>query len=207
MRDGRYDRLDEPVQPYVCLPTSQFEYAARLILLVDTRRGDPGSQANVVVREINRMDPNLPIGRVVTGREFLRQPLQDTGGPGAFVWGPALLALVLAMVGLYGLVAYSVSQRTLEFGVRITLGAQASDVASLVIRQGVALMLVGSCIGLAASLAIWRVLAGLFYQVRPFDPLVFAAVLALLGACGALACYAPARRAVRLDPVHALRCE
>jgi predicted permease len=207
MRDGRYDRLDEPVQPYVCLPVSQFEYAARLIVLADTWRSDPGSLAQPVTREINRIDPNLPIGRILTGGEFLRQPRQDTGGPGAFVWGPALLALVLAMVGLYGLVAYSVSQRTLEFGVRMALGAQASEVAALVLREGVALMLVGASIGLIAALAVARVLAGLLYQVRPFDPIVFATVLALLGGCGALACYGPARRVVRLDPIRALRCE
>jgi len=207
MRDGRYDRLDEARQPYFCLPITQFEYVARLMLLVDTGRNEPATLAPDVIREINRTDPNLPIGRTLTGPQFLRQPLQTTGGPGALAWGPALLALVLAIVGLYGLVAYSVSQRTTEFGVRIALGAQPSEVATLVLRQGVALMLIGSGIGLVLSLGLARVLAALFYQVRPFEPIVFATVLPLLMLCGALACYGPARRALRLDPIRALRCE
>jgi predicted permease len=207
MRDGRYDRLDEARQPYFCLPVTQFEYTARLMLLVDTGRDEPATLVPEVIREINRADPDLPIGRTLTGSQFLRQPIQDTGGPNAFVWGPALLALVLAMVGLYGLVAYSVSQRTTEFGVRIALGAQSSEVARLVLRQGVALMSIGSGIGLIVSLGVARALAGVFFQVRPFEPLVFAAVLPLLMLCGALACYGPARRAVRLDPIRALRCE
>jgi len=207
MRDGRYDRLDEPFQPYFCLPVSQMEYTARLMLLVDTLGPEPATLAREVTREIHRMDPNLALGRMLTGPEFLRQPLQDTGGPGAFVWGPGLLALVLAMAGLYGLVAYMVSQRTMEFGVRMALGAQPSQVATLVLRQAVGLMLAGCGIGLIAALAVARVLAGAFYQVRPFEPVVFGVVPALLVVCGALACYGPARRAVRLDPVRALRCE
>ena len=154
------------------------------------------------------MDPNLPVGRMLTGAEFLRDPIRNTSGSApALIWGPGLLALVLAMVGLYGLLAYSVSQRMTEFGVRIALGAQPSDVARLVLRQAVALMIAGGGIGLIASLGLARVLAGVFYQVRPFEPLVFAVVPPLLVLCGALACYGPARRAVRLDPIRALRCE
>jgi hypothetical protein len=141
------------------------------------------------------------------GREFMLQPLRDTGGAGPLVWGPALLALVLALVGLYGLVAYSVSQRTADFGIRIALGARPSDVASLVLREAAALTIAGSLVGLIASLGVARVLAGLFYEVRPFEPLVIAVVLPLLMLCGVLACCGPARRAVRLDPIRALRCE
>jgi ABC-type antimicrobial peptide transport system permease subunit len=160
-----------------------------------------------VTREIHRMDPNLPIGRMLTGPEFLRQPLQDTGGVPATVWGPGILALVLAMVGLYGLVAYSVSQRTTEFGVRIALGAPPGEVAKLVVRQASALVVAGCGLGLVAAFAVARVLAAELYQVRPCEPLVFLLVPPLLMLSGALACYGPARRAVRLDPVRALKCE
>jgi macrolide transport system ATP-binding/permease protein len=209
MRDSRYDRLDEPFQPYFCVPASQLAYAARLMLIIQARPGiEPATLAPEVSREIHGMDPNLPVGRMLTGPEFLLQPLRDaSGGAPGLIWGPGLLALILAMVGLYGLVAYSVSQRTTELGIRMALGAQPPEVARLVVRQAVGLMLAGCVIGLVAALAGARVLAGEFYQVRPFEPLVFGVVPALLVLCGALACYGPVRRAVRLDPMRALRCE
>ncbi|MBP1636874.1 MAG: hypothetical protein H6Q10_3448 [Acidobacteria bacterium] len=206
-RDCRYDRLDEPRQPYFCIPVSQMGYAARLMLLVQADGVEPASLGPVVISTVHEMDPNLAVGRMLTGPEFLRQPLRDTGGAPALVWGPGLLALVLAMVGLYGVIAYAVSQRTAEFGVRIALGARPSEVARLVLRQAVVLMLVGCAAGLVAALGVAQVLSGTFYQVRAFEPAVFIVVPALLAACGAVACWGPARRAVRLDPVRALRCE
>ena len=207
MRDGRYDRLDEPVQPYFCVPDSQSEFVARLMLLVAATGAEPSAVARTVSGELSRMDPGLPLGRVLTGREFLYEPLHDTGGPDQFVWGPGLLALVLALIGVYGLVAYSVSQRTRELGVRVALGARPAEVARLVFRQALALMLAGSGIGLVIALVVGRAAAGILYQIRPFEPLVFAAVLPLLVLCGLLASWGPARRAIRTDPIRALRCE
>ncbi|MGE5359063.1 MAG: ABC transporter permease, partial [Bacteroidales bacterium] len=207
MRDGRYDQLDEATQPYFCLPVGQTAYTPRLMLLVRTGRPEPAALAPSISRETNRMDPTLPLGRILTGPQFLRQPIHDTGGPGPFIWGPGLLALVLAIVGLYGLVAYSVSQRTAEFGLRMALGARSSELAALVIREGARLMIIAASVGLLVAAGAARAAAGLFYGIRPFEPFVFAAALAILMLCGLLACYGPARRVVRLDPSRALRCE
>jgi ABC-type antimicrobial peptide transport system permease subunit len=118
-----------------------------------------------------------------------------------------IVALVLAAVGLYGVLAYAVSQRTHEIGIRMALGAQKRNVLSLVIRHGMRLALIGVCLGAAAAIALTRVLASLLYEVAPTDPLTFASVAFLLLAVAWLACWLPARRAARIDPMEALRCE
>jgi putative ABC transport system permease protein len=117
------------------------------------------------------------------------------------------LALVLASVGIYGVISYSVTQRTHEIGIRMALGAQARDVSKLVIREGVALALIGVTIGLAASLALTRLMESLLFEVSTTDQSIFAGVGALLVAVAVLACWIPARRASRVDPMVALRCE
>jgi predicted lysophospholipase L1 biosynthesis ABC-type transport system permease subunit len=115
------------------------------------------------------------------------------------------VALVLAVLGIYGVMAYGVSQRTREIGIRIALGAEQRDVLRLVIRQGAALTAVGLGLGLVAALSAARVLRSLLYDVAPSDPMTFAAVVALLGLAGVVASWLPARRAARLEPTEALR--
>jgi putative ABC transport system permease protein len=117
------------------------------------------------------------------------------------------LALALAAVGIYGVIAYSVKQRTQEIGIRMTLGAQRSDVLRLVVGQGMKLALAGVALGLAGALALAQVLAKLLFQVKPTDPLTLFGVVLLLVAVAFLACYLPARRASRIDPMVALRHE
>jgi len=118
-----------------------------------------------------------------------------------------VLALALALVGVYGVMAYTVSQRTREFGIRIALGASARGLLGLVLRQGLRLTGLGALLGLAGALALSRLLASLLYGISPWDPLTFVVATAGLMGAGALASYLPARRAAKVDPNVALRCE
>jgi ABC-type antimicrobial peptide transport system permease subunit len=117
------------------------------------------------------------------------------------------LALLLAAVGIYGVIAYNVGQRTREIGIRMALGAQNSNVLGLVLKHGMSLGLIGLGIGLASSLALTRFLKGLLFSVSPTDPLTLLVVAILLAFAAFVACYVPARRAMAVDPIVALRCE
>jgi ABC-type antimicrobial peptide transport system permease subunit len=119
----------------------------------------------------------------------------------------ALLALVLACVGLYGLLSYEVSRRTREMGIRVALGAQPASVLKLVLRQGIVLALVGAAVGIGVALGVTRYLASMLFDVHPNDPLTIIAVAGLLALVALAACYIPARRAMRVDPMVALRYE
>jgi len=121
--------------------------------------------------------------------------------------GFAALALILAIIGLYGLLAFTVTQRQREIGIRMALGAQRFDVLNLVVGQGMRLVLIGACIGLLGSFALTRVLTSVLFKVEPTDPLTFVTVTLSLCVVALLACYIPARRATKIDPMVALRNE
>jgi putative ABC transport system permease protein len=183
------------------------QYESGAILLVRARNGDASGLTAAVVREAQALDANLPPYRVRTLGDRLRDSLapQRSGATLLGVFG--LLALALAAIGLYGVLAYAVGQRRQEFGVRMALGAKGSDVLKLVFRQGAILIIGGVAIGLLIALAVTHALTSLLYEVSAADPLTYAAVTAVLVITALIACYIPARRATKVDPLVALRYE
>jgi putative ABC transport system permease protein len=157
--------------------------------------------------ELQRIDPELPLSDVMTMPERLSRSLLARRAAMVLCLIFAGVALVLAAVGIYGVLAYTVTQRTREFGIRMALGAQTGNVLGIVFWQGLRLALIGLAVGLAASLFLTRLMASLLYQVTSGDPFVFVAVSAVLGAVAVAASLVPSLRATRIDPLVALRYE
>jgi predicted permease len=205
-QDGKYGRLNEAPQPYLCQALAQGDFVKRVHLHVRTA-AEPQAWIPAVARAIHELDADLPSPRVLTLQQFLEASVDVVAGPVQIVGMFGLLALALAMVGVYGVMAFAVSQRSREFGIRIALGASGRGLLGLVLRQGLWLTGLGAALGLAGALALSRLLASLLYEISPWDPLTFVVATAGLIAAGALASYWPARRAARLDPMVALRRE
>jgi putative ABC transport system permease protein len=168
---------------------------------------DPASIAHAAADEIHKSDPNLPVVHVTTLDGLLDETVAPRRFSTVLLGAFALLALILAAVGIYGVMSYIVSLRINEIGIRMALGAQPRDIWRLIVGSGARLALAGIAIGLAGALALTRLLSSLLFEVRATDPVTFAAVALLLAAVALLACYVPARRAMRADPMFALRYE
>ena len=166
-----------------------------------------GQEGIALFRQIRALDPNLPVYPVKTLEQYRRDYLIDKRFQAALIGGFGLLALALASLGLYGALSYSVAQRTQEIGVRMALGARAGDVLWLVVGQGIRLTAIGGALGLAGAFVAARVLKSLLYGVTATDPLTFIVIPLLLTLVALLACWIPARRATKVDPMIALRCE
>jgi putative ABC transport system permease protein len=205
--DERVGELDEEDQSVIYRPFLQDAWT-KLNLVVRTA-GEPDGVVNAVRGEAQALDPNLALYAVATMERLIAER------PSTFLRRyPALLmavfaaiALALAAVGIYGVISYSVTQRTQELGIRMALGARRRDLLKLVLRQGLRLALLGVASGLAVALALTRLMRSLLFGVSATDPLIFGLATGLLVAVALLACYLPARRATRLDPLAALRCE
>ena len=178
-----------------------------LQLVIRTSVTDPQMLAQTVRREIQQMDANLPVFNVRTMDFYAERTMAPRRFPMLLLTIFAAVALVLAAVGIYGVMSYSVTQRTHEMGIRIALGARAEDVRRLVVRHGFTLALAGILAGLAGAFALTHLLSTLLFGVEPTDPLTFGGVSLLLIAIAGVACYLPARRATRVDPIIALRYE
>lgn len=191
--------------PEVYRPYWQWPMQSPILLV--RAKGDPAALMAAIRRESKSAIPSLPPPkiRLMTDRlgESMAQPRFQTGLLNLF----GAVALLLAAGGIYGVLAYSVTQRRREIGIRVALGAQKRDVLFLVIGQGMRLALIGVVIGIASALALTRVLKSLLYEVKPTDPLTFATVSLLLAATALLACWLPAVRATKVDPTEALRSE
>ncbi|HUJ39989.1 MAG TPA: ABC transporter permease [Candidatus Acidoferrales bacterium] len=204
-RTTHYYDLVEPPRPFIYLPLEQF-YTPGVTLHVRLA-GEPLGAAAEATRMIHELNAGLAVFDVSTLEARITPVTYGLHMAGTFSGAFGLLALALAGVGIYGVVACSTRQRTREFGVRMALGAQRADVMRLILRQGLTMLLAGTAAGLAASLAATRLLGGLLYGVTATDPLTYLGVTGLLAAATLVACYLPARRAVRVDPLEALRHE
>jgi putative ABC transport system permease protein len=161
-----------------------------------------------VIKDIvKQLDPDLPIGDVRTIEQIIERSTGEPRFRSYLIAGFALLAVVLAAVGVYGLISFTVTQRVPEIGVRLALGASPGQVFAQVIGQGLRLAVIGVVLGLIAAAAATRLLQGLLFNTNATDPVVYGSLAALLLAMAALACYVPARRAMRVDPMTALRSE
>jgi len=168
---------------------------------------EPTNLTATIRQELQKLDPNLPVYNVMTmAQQIARQTTHSRFS--AWLLGIfGALALALAAVGVYGVMSYLVTQHTREIGIRMALGAQARDVLKLVVWQGLALTLIGIGVGLIGALALTRLMKTLLFGVSATDPLTFAVIALLLVGIALLACWIPARRATKVDPVIALQCE
>jgi macrolide transport system ATP-binding/permease protein len=204
-RDGKYRSLGEEPHPYIYQPLLQ-SYDPKMTLVVRTT-GEPRSVADAVREQIRALDANLPVADVQTLRDQLDLSLLPSRLAAWTLGGFGLLALLLAAIGIYGVVSYSVAQRTREIGVRMALGAKDKDVLTLVLGEGLFVIAVGLLLGLLLAAAATRLIAGLLYGVGATDPVTFVGVPLLLGFIALGASYIPARRATKVDPLVALRYE
>jgi predicted permease len=204
-KNGKYWSLGESPQPFIYFPMERD--CCSSAALVARTSGDAQTLIRAIRQEVQRLDASLPVFDVKTMDEHMRLSLFPLRTGAWIAGGFALVALTLAALGLYGLMAYSVSQRTREIGIRMALGARRKDVLGLVLKQGMRLALVGLCIGLAAAFAATRLMSAVLYGVSPTDAVTFALVSSLLAAAVLMACFIPARRATKVDPMVALRYE
>jgi putative ABC transport system permease protein len=203
--DVRNDDIDQPPPPIVYIPASQ--RPSREMTLMVRVNDDPLAHVTTARAAIGAVDPDVPVYDVESMEQLLLEDIQGSAVLSSLTTTFAMLALVLAAVGIYGMLAYVVAQRTREMAIRIAVGAQARDVVRNVLTSGLRAVAIGLVLGLAVSLPLASALRGVLYGVAATDPATYALVALVLLGSALLACLVPARRALRLDPVVALRAE
>ncbi|HEX5602272.1 MAG TPA: ABC transporter permease [Pyrinomonadaceae bacterium] len=211
IRDNEWQSLEKQVHPFYALALQQSQ--RKQFMLVASAVGDPASLIGEVRSAIRELDPMIPVADVQTLGDYFSLGLFPFRILAVVMGGCGLMALLLATLGIYGIISYSVAQRTRELGIRMALGAVQRDILRMVIGQGMFLVIVGLGIGILLSLALMRVLTSSLVElelplpVSAIDPLTFAGVTMLLACVALAACYIPARRATKVDPIEALRYE
>ena len=205
VRTAKYRNLREQPLPFIYIPLGQ-EYQSGMTLLVRTN-GDPSAMVAPLRNEMRVLNKDVPVFAVQTMTDRIGGQLAADRMIAVLLSILSAAALLLAAMGVYGVIGYSVAQRSREIGIRMALGAERTDILRLIVGQGLTLVVIGTALGLLLSLALTRVLATLLFGISATDPLTFAIVALLMMAVGLLACYLPARRATKVDPLVALRYE
>jgi macrolide transport system ATP-binding/permease protein len=205
IQNGKYFSLNE--DPTMMVIRNQRQTDGNFLSLVVRASGGPANAIAAIRREFAQLDANLPVYNVKTLAEHMNLPLFPARVAAVLLAGFGLLAMALGAIGLFGVMSYAVGQRTREIGIRMALGAGRGEVFRLVVGQGLLLTGLGIAIGIGLGALGTRLLSSLLYGVSALDPLTFSVVTILLAAVAFVACYFPARRAMRVDPIIALRCE
>jgi putative ABC transport system permease protein len=205
--DVRYGGLDDAAVPLVYVPFAQGLEGTTNMYLAVRAAGDAVALAAPIRHRIARVEPDQPVASVQTMEGRLAASVAQRRMQMQVLGGFALMAALLAAIGIYGVTSYAVAQRAREIGIRLALGARRGDVIALLLRQGLALVAAGVAVGLAGSFRITGVLQTMLFEVSPTDPAVLAAIVMLLTATALIATYVPARRAARVDPLVTLRAE
>lgn len=205
-QDGKYRTIGESPRPYLYLPFNQ-NYASEYLTLVVHTSGDPKNLIAPVRNQFKNFDRLLPIFDIKTMDEHMSRSLLSAHMSAAFTGIFGILALILALTGLYGVIWYSVTLRRKEMGIRLALGAQRSDVFKLVLKQGLRMASIGILLGLLGAYAVGRLLSSLLYGISPTDVITFVSVPLIFLFCAVLASYSPARKAANTEPTITLRVE
>jgi predicted permease len=205
-KDGRYRFLNEPPQPFMYLAHRQQAWNMNLGVALRTE-GNPQAFGTLLRQEVRALDPGVEVWTLLPMADYVQAAFLGQRIVSTLLTGLGAVALLLAAMGIYGVMAYVVSQRTHELGIRMALGASAERITRLVLGQGMKLALMGLAVGLVGTMALSRSLASFLYGVSPFDPLTLAGVAVLLALVSLVACLLPAWRAARVDPIVALRDE
>ena len=208
VKNIKYRSLVEEPRPYFYVPVLQGKVgqfpAAEMLLQVRTENRDQ-SVIQSIRREVQAIEPNLPLFGLTTMDERMRSSLMPTQLAGTILGISGFLALLLSVLGIYGLVSYSVAQRTREIGIRIAIGAQKKDIFKLIIIQTMKLIVVGLVLGLIGAFILTRATTSFLYGVSPTDATTFILITLLLTLIALIACSFPARKAIKVDPMDALR--
>ncbi len=205
--DSKQDSVESQAQPELYEPYAQHPFASFLVTFAIRTVSDPLDVAMAVRQAVQQVDSDQPVIQLRTMQEVISESIWRQHVSASVLGIFAAIALLLAGIGIYGVISYSISRRTHELGIRSALGATRRDVLGLVLREGLRPTLIGLVAGIILALGLTRLLAGLLYGVRPYDPLTFAALSLLLGGVALVGTYIPARRAMSVDPMVALRYE